>query len=262
MKKTLIIILTVLLAFSFMSCDDEAPTPEEGKKTRIGEKYYNSLVEAVDDAKDGDTIILLQDFSGGGVKFESNKFNDEGLTIDLNNKVYTVIDPTVGSSGTETSGFQLLKDNKITFKNGTVNAGTDNAKILFQNYCDLTLDNVVANGGTTTQYVSSNNFGNTVYKNGTELNAEEGQVAFDVWYGMSSTYDAGVSVTIEDDSVVINGKVEFGKDSRADENDFISKAVLKVPVGYEITPVDPTSKVAYEYSFDAEGKIVISKISQ
>ena len=47
-------------------------------------------------------------------------------------------DGTVGSSGTETNGFQLLKGSTVAFKNGTINAGK--AKIVIQNYADLTLD--------------------------------------------------------------------------------------------------------------------------
>ncbi len=49
-------------------------------------------------------------------------------------------DGTVGSSGTETNGFQLLKGSTVAFKNGTINAGK--AKIVIQNYADLTLEDV------------------------------------------------------------------------------------------------------------------------
>lgn len=50
----------------------------------------------------------------------------------------------MGSSGTETNGFQLQKGSAVTFKNGTITS--DKAKILIQNYSDLTLENVVLDG--------------------------------------------------------------------------------------------------------------------
>ena len=42
----------------------------------------------------------------------------------MNGHTYTVSKPTVGSSGTETNGLQLLKGSTVTFKNGTLNSVT------------------------------------------------------------------------------------------------------------------------------------------
>lgn len=99
-----------------------------------------------------------------------------------------------------------------------------------QNYSNLTLDNVKISGGSNITYIVSNNYGNTVFKNKTSLTAAEGRVAFDCWYGMFEVYDdPGVFVTIADNTVEINGEVEFGKKARASEENFSQKASITCP---------------------------------
>lgn len=100
-----------------------------------------------------------------------------------------------------------------------------------QNYCNLILDNVKISGPSNITYVVSNNYGTTVFKNKTEITAAEGRVAFDCWYGMFEVYDdPGVFVTIADESVKINGKVEFGKNNRASDENFAQKASITCPI--------------------------------
>lgn len=205
---------------------------DEADKVRIGDKMYATLVEAIADAKDGDTVELLQSIEGSGIVFEDSKFSETGIKINLRGNTYTVTDPTVGSPGTETNCFQFLKGNKITFENGVISSNSANAKIMLQNYSNLILDNVVVNAGEATQYVASNNFGSLTMKNNTILNAEN-CVAFDVYYYLSPDYAEGVSVKIEDPTVVINGVVEYGKSSSGKFGDFIAKTSLIVPKGYE-----------------------------
>lgn len=101
-----------------------------------------------------------------------------------------------------------------------------------QNYSNLTLDNVKISGGANIQYVVSNNYGNVVFKNKTEITAAESRVAFDCWYGLdkNGAYDVpGVFVTVADESVIINGKVEFGKQARASEENFAEHASITCP---------------------------------
>ena len=195
----------------------------------IENTHYNTLAEAVTEAQDGDTIVLLRTTEGSGVKVDGT--SGRTLTIDLHGFTYTVIDPTVGSPNTETNAFQLLKGSTITFKDGTIRPGTDAAKILFQNYCNLTLDNVTVDcTGSKCQYVSSNNFGNTVIRNST-LIAAEGQAAFDVYYWPKKGYGDGVSVTVEGDSV-ITGRIEYGSDgSTTGKQDIAEKASLNIKGG-------------------------------
>lgn len=205
---------------------------------QIADSYYTNLASAVEYANDGDTIDILASIEGSGVVFAQDKFNADGLTIDLNGNTYTVVDPTVGSPGTETNAFQLLKGNKITFENGKLTTSATEAYIFLQNYCDLVLDNVIVEGSTITDYVASNNNGSLTMKNGTTLtNIMEDGYAFDVccW---PSGYPDGVTVRIDDDSVIINGKVEYGTfpvDGTGILLDDIQKNVLIVPNGYDDT---------------------------
>ena len=195
----------------------------------IGDVHYDTLAEAVVAVADGQTIDLLRTAEGGGVKVEGT--SGRTFTIDLHGFTYTVVNPTVGSTGTETNGFQLLKGSTVTFKNGTIKPGTDAAKILFQNYCNLTLDNVTVDcTGSNCQYVASNNCGNVVIKDSTLL-AADGQAAFDLYYWPSNGYGEGVTVTVEGNSV-ISGKVEYGSDGSKDAlADVADKAVLTITGG-------------------------------
>lgn len=183
---------------------------------------FTDLASAVKYAADGATITLAGDTNGNGVVFAEGRFATKGLTIDFNGHTYSVGGVLVGSTGTGTNAFQLLKGNKITFKNGTIAGVTEGTKpaedtpnwhgapaIVIQNYCDLTLDNMTVTGGDETVYTMSNNNGNVTIKD-TTINKGGakgygyGPFAFDVC--RYSEYPA-VSVTVTGDSV-INGDVE------------------------------------------------------
>ncbi len=172
---------------------------------QIGETKYETLEAAFAAATDGATITLLADCSGNGIVAPQGKFAN-GLTVDFAKHTYTVDGETVGSTGTETNGFQLLKDNKITFKNGTITS--EKAKILVQNYSDLTLEGMTLtlnNANYTSAYTLSNNNGNVVI-DGTTITANPaGGFAFDV-----CRYSSYSSVNVEvKGSSVINGNVEI-----------------------------------------------------
>lgn len=144
--------------------------------------------------------------------------------------------PGAGSSGTKTQGMQLLKGSEIVIKNGTIILSDDpRLKMGIQNYSNLTLDNVKISGGSNIQYVVSNNYGTVVFKNKTAITAAQDRVAFDAWYGMSEVYDdPGVNIIIADDTVVINGKVEFGKANRASAENFAAHASITCPLNMEL----------------------------
>ncbi len=165
---------------------------------------YASLESAIAAANDGATVTLLTNCTGNGIKVPQGKFTT-GLTVDFANFTYTVDGSTVGSTGTETNGFQLLKDNKITFKNGTITS--EKAKILVQNYSDLTLEGMTLtlnNAGYSSAYTLSNNNGKIVI-DGSTINANPaGGFAFDVC--RYSSYPS-VNVTVKGESV-INGDIE------------------------------------------------------
>ena len=180
---------------------------------QIGTKAYVTLADAVAAAKDGDTITLLSDCSGNGIVVKGDTFPN-GLTIDFAGYSYTVGGKLVGSTGTASNGFQLLKGNTIVMRNGSIFgdasvAGDDTTKwsgapaIMIQNYSNLTLDGMTVKGGKQTCYTLSNNNGDTVIKDSTIIAGQNTQVggpfAFDVC--RYASYPS-VSVTVEGNSVI------------------------------------------------------------
>lgn len=202
-QKILALLLAVALLLAMSST-----ALADGNVCKIGEKEYASLAEAVAAVPTNGTqttITLLKDTTGNGVVVEKGK----NIIFDLGGNAYTV-DGTVGSSGTETNGFQLLKGSTVTFKNGTINAGK--AKILIQNYADLTLKDVTLDAqGTGCQYVCSNNCGTVNIIGDTNIKAKEGAVAFDVYYWPDGGYADGVTVTVNTTGT-IDGRIEYGSD--------------------------------------------------
>lgn len=214
--------------------------------------YYDSLQAAVDAVIDDTqtTIKLLKTMEGNGVKVEATK----NIIFDLNGNTYTINTSTVGSTGTETNGFQLLKGNTITIKNGTLKPGSS-AKILLQNYSNLTLENVTVDcgGATQCQYAMSNNFGETEIKDSSIIAPPNG-VAFDVYYWPSNSYENGVTVTVKNSE--INGKIEYGSDGTdTGKKDVAEKATLNVESGTFVNTGDSIFSVG---KVGADGKTGIT----
>ncbi len=185
-------------------------TPANDALFKIGNVGYLTLADAVAAVPaDGTqtTITMLNDAQGDGAVVKEG----QNIVFDLGGHTYNVNGNLVGSAGTETSGMQLLKGSVVTLKNGTLTS--DKAKILVQNYCNLTLDGVKLDGTQSSScgYVLSNNFGNTVVTGNTTITAGTGKVAFDLWYGMSDAYKDGVSITFDKNFTgTVTGKVEYG----------------------------------------------------
>ena len=168
--------------------------------------YYYTLEEAVAAAKDGDTITLLRDANGDGITVQGGKV----FTLDFGGHSYTVDGKPTGSEGTETQAFQLLTGSTIVFKNGKIIGDTPGVKMLIQNYCDLTLDNMTLDatvGNNNVSYSMSNNCGIVTIKD-TTITAKANGVAFDVYGGFGSYGD--VTVTVDGNSV-INGNIELAR---------------------------------------------------
>lgn len=201
-------------------------------------KGYASLADAVaavheltGDARMQEHVIELQrNASGGGsgVGYATTKENPDGtittsgnnpvkITFDLNSFTYTVTNPTSGSSGTETNGFQLLQDSIVTFKDGTLSSELGN--IIIQNYSDLTLDDVTVEASNAS-YVVSNNCGDINFMGNTSITAGTGKVAFDV---CSYASYPGVTVNV-DTTGTITGTIEI---SRSSGNDGEGKLLIK-----------------------------------
>ena len=185
---------------------------------------YETLAEAVAAAADGNTIKLLADSTGAGLFVGPNKFTTTGLTIDFNDKTYTVETP-VGSSNTVNQMLHFEQGNKITLTNGTINVTDDGTKLpafnmVMQNYCTLIIDDMTIDGtgiavatyaasygelwgGSAKPQFNYNKAGSSVIRNST----------------ITVTGDLGIDdaagLTIEDDAVINANKiVTKGTDAR------------------------------------------------
>ena len=243
---------------------------EEEKKSAI-----NDAINAIESGEtpEDDTIRLTEDLKTYGITI--GKESDPSVvfdgTIDLNgHEIEPVPDADgnyAGSKGTKTLAMQLLKGNTVVIKDGEIHGNpgdpttdpvTPPTKMGIQNYSNLTLDNVKVYDAGSDTYVLSNNFGEVHIKNGTELHALSGHVAFDVWYGMAAAYDDGVTVWVDTPDVVIDGPIEFGHAGRIkNEDQFLERAHLYVCADYDISKLTvvnstPRSTVEYEFKLNEE----------
>lgn len=241
MKKLLstIMALVMLLSLVPMAVAEEGETAKwsetltEKSVAQVGNTYYEVLYDAVAAVEPGGTVTLLKDATGGGVgtyttagkdNLGRDKIVAKSFTLDFAGCTYTVSEPAVGSKGYETQGFHLEQGDgnvSVTLKNGTLASTGSAVKMLVQNYCNLTLDNMTLNGTgyvgkyySTGDYVLSNNCGNVTIKD-TTIVAKDGDFAFDVYGGFQKYSDVTVTVT---GNSVINGKVELARDNTTNEN--------------------------------------------
>lgn len=215
MKKLFGVLMALVLALALLPTTVFAAD----EVAQIGTTKYSTLQEAFKNVKKGETIELLKDADGDGIVVPSGS----SFTVDFKGFTFDITGKLVGSKGTESQGFQLLKDSTITFKNGKITSAK--AKMLVQNYCNLTLENMVLDGANLAgnqAYTLSNNCGNVVIKD-TTIIAKENGVAFDVYGGFGNYGDVGVTVTGKS---VINGTVEVARDSGTQ-----NKNTLKVENG-------------------------------
>lgn len=193
---------------------------------------FGSLKDAVAAAESGDTITLLCDASGDGIGLYSNPKNGQTKTndiiIDFNGFTYTINGELQGSTVTVSQAFHLEKDCTVVLKNGKLTS--NNAKMLIQNYCNLTLDGMeldfVESGR---DYALSNNCGNVIIKD-TTIKVAEGKVAFDVYGGFQSYGDVTVKVS---GNSIIGGIVEVDRANNS-SNDNKTKLIVESGSFYEI----------------------------
>jgi len=130
---------------------------------KIGEgetaEYYFSLADAIEAAEEDaegniPVVTLLKDIEDG-----TGVVVDKSVVIDLNDKTYTFASNAVGSVGTTTLGFQILKDHVVTIKNGTLTSVEGSGiKRIIQNYANLTLENVTIDGENLDESTSGANY--------------------------------------------------------------------------------------------------------
>ncbi|HIZ41618.1 MAG TPA: LPXTG cell wall anchor domain-containing protein [Candidatus Gemmiger excrementigallinarum] len=189
-----------------------------------GGTTYPTLADAVEKVSPGGIITLKRDLDDApGVSVPSGK----NFTLDFGGHTYTLKNPGAGSTGTETNGFQLLKDSTITFRNGTIRISEENGigegkpiMRVIQNYADLTLEGMqiyAEHQYGNEDYVLSFNNGNIIFKGNTSIYTTDPEaIAFDVCYWQSGGYDDGTYVTFENDySGKIGGTIVYDSTDEA-----------------------------------------------
>lgn len=227
---------------------EETPAEETGI-VAVGEKKYATFTDAIADYPVGTKIemTLLEDaldMSGTIVPEGSD------VVFDFGGHKVVVTHDMAGSATSKNQAFQLLKNSTVVMKNGEIEIlcnepfgtkGGYGSRMLIQNYSNLTLENMVLNkdktigptDGTTVTglYTLSNNFGDTVIKGTTEIYANDGEFAFDVYYWPKQGYGDGVSVTIDKDFTgKVEGRVEYDPDGTQEEG-WEEKAKVEIDGG-------------------------------
>ena len=177
MKKIWVMMLAILVSLGLIM---PASAAKKDSVAKIGNTEYPTLEAAINKVTDAQTIDLLKDVDDAkGISVESGK----KFTIDFKGHTYTLAGPGAGSPGTETQGFQLLKDSNITFKNGTINVadGANNIRMIIQNYANLTLEDMtIKSQSDKVAYALSINNGDVTFKGNTTIKANSNMIAFDV----------------------------------------------------------------------------------
>lgn len=183
MKKLLSAVLSFAMIFTMFTIASPKAAAAVDNAAKIGHKEYETLNKAIEEVQNGETITLLRDVTDAtGITVQSGT----NFTLDFGGHVYTLKGLGAGSTGTETNGFQLLKDSTITFKNGTVNIApnANNIKRIIQNYANLTLENMrfeTMNQVDGENYALSFNNGTIVFKGTTSIvTSSRDVIAFDI----------------------------------------------------------------------------------
>ena len=185
-KRVFSIFLTLALCLTLLSATALAEGAEGGV-AQIGDTVYSTLPEAVNAAKDGDTIKLLADYKtaeGAGEEEDDGFTITKSVTLDLNgygmddfrvaqvddagetlpSGNLTVEDTSKEKSGT-VSGMIELVVGKLTINGGTIGDGRDGVRI--EN------GNLTVNGGTI-DFLYGSNSGTVTITGGTVKNARFG----------------------------------------------------------------------------------------
>ena len=133
-SKFLSLLLLVAMCLSMASVTALAEGNVAAVKNGSGTEEKGSLSAAINDAQDGDTVVLLQD-----ITLEAGIVIDKDITLDLNGKTL------VFTGGSAEEAAILVKGAEVTIRNGTVKTdeGADYA-VAFKaaDGADLTLDNM------------------------------------------------------------------------------------------------------------------------
>lgn len=215
----------------------------------IGTAVYGTLDGAITAANSGATITLLKDSVGKGIGSKDGSKVRDSLIIDFAGHTYTMLNPAVGSQGTETQAMHWGKSlDSITLKNGTfkVAENASDVAMAMQNYIDFTAENMtfdftnisVQNYGTTGDFnpedgrykeysglevpMFNNNSGKMILKNttinmpssstkGISADGDGVDIILCTIYGAINLTDQNSGVRIKD-STVTKGVVTYFED--------------------------------------------------
>lgn len=212
-RKLLAMLLSLAMAFSLMvpaatATEEDSECTDCMHEAAINSVHYDTLINAISAAQEDEIIVLLKSVSGAGAVIDKN------ITIDFKGHTYT-FNSGVGSTGTESNGFQILQDNTVTLKNGTLNIAETSANTFYtviQNYADLTLTDMTLDATYADKwsnvptdqdsYALSINCGNVVINGKTNIIAnDEGALAYAFDSCKYSTYEAP-TVTVSTSGVI------------------------------------------------------------
>ena len=275
-KKWLVALLAVMMTLTMMPSMVFAAE----NVAKIGTTEYPTLAAAIEEVGANETITILRNVDDAvGIKVDSGK----NFTIDFAGYTYTLVGPGEGSKGTETNGFQLLKDSTITFKNGDIKIApnADKIKRIIQNYANLTLENMTFYsayqvGGE--DYPLSFNNGAVVFKGDTSIvTTNPSVIAFDVckfssYPAASVTFDNSYvgsiggkilydSTNTDTHKLTINGNGEFVSINKTDNSPDTSSAITLTGGTFDtiLAEADMQSDIIANVTSGAYDRTVIGK---
>ena len=208
-KLSKLIFITVLFMVGLISV--------EAKPFKIGEAEYDTLKEAVLAAPTDNTLTIIEMTEDVTLAPGVQVVAGQNLVIDFGGHRYETWEPMVGSSGTQTQSFQLLKGSNVVMKNGTLVASThENSKMFIQNYADLTLEDITIDATANTYdafYAVSSNHGEVRFRGNTNISVNKSTHAraFDMCWAPvvgKGAYANGTQMVIETTGT-ISGMIEL-----------------------------------------------------
>ena len=117
--------------------------------TAANREEFNTAFEQALQEESASIKVTSPITNGSGIGiFNKKNPTIKNLTIDFNGNKYTFTAPAVGSEGYESQAVHLESGRAVILQNGTLDVaqGSNVFKMGIQNYCDLTLDNMVVDG--------------------------------------------------------------------------------------------------------------------
>lgn len=240
----------------------------------IGEEKYKTLADAIEKVEDKGTITILRDITDAtGLVIDTEKT----FTIDFDEHTYTL------NPGEESTGFQIMAGQNVTFMNGTINCSEknkDNAEginMMIQNFADdtkvdmgdmltsmipgLSLDNMIIDG-TNIAHPDKNashivsNSGNAEFIGSTTIIAQEGDIAFDLSKDDPDVRPCIIWSSVGDvvGGIELNGAEEI-------ENEEVIKPILEIAGGSVLKLTEPIKVASNSSSISVGmgGKIIPSE---